>query len=73
MDIETSANIQYGQVDAIVQAIKTRRLVKRLPPSYGDGMSAPTVDARSISQVWHHEQDQSPYTVRFRRSNIAAS
>jgi len=69
-DIETPPTIPYDAVVAIVEAVRTGRLVDSMP--YGTRVPLrpiPKVDAKSIVVVWTDHFDPSLYVVRFRGVN----
>jgi hypothetical protein len=71
LDIETPSTIPYADVAAIVEAVRTGRLVNRLPPEYrGNSRSIPKVEARSIRVIWTYQPDPAVYKVNFRATNV---
>jgi hypothetical protein len=71
LDVETPSTISYAEVVAIVEAIRSGRLVNRLPPEYlGKNRQIPKVDAAAIYSVWNAHLDPALYAVRFRTTNI---
>lgn len=74
IDIETPADISYEDVGAIVEAVRTGRLVDRMPVGTRVRLRpVPKVDYRTIFMVWHDVVDQSRYEVRFRGRNVVFS
>jgi hypothetical protein len=67
VDVETPTNIPYGEVAAIVEAVRTGRLVDRMPVGTRVPLRpVPKVDYKSIFVIWQDHQDQSRHAVRFR-------
>jgi hypothetical protein len=74
LDVETPANIPHDEVAAIVEAVRTGRLVDRMPKGTRVPLKpVPKVDFRSIFKVWHDVVDQSRYVVRFRGTEVVFS
>ena len=71
VEVETPPIISYRDVPAIVEAVRTARLVNRLPPTYrGDSRRLPKVDAHSIFLIWNSQSDPTVYKVNFRTTNV---
>lgn len=71
VDVETPATITYGEVAAIVEAVRTGRLVDRMPLQTRVSLRPiPKVDAKSIFVIWNDSLDPSLYVVRFRGINV---
>jgi hypothetical protein len=67
VDVETPPTIPYGEVAAIVEAVRTGRLVDRMPVGTRVPLRpVPKVDYKSIVVIWQDHQDQSRYAVYFR-------
>jgi hypothetical protein len=69
VDIETPPTLPYRDTQRIFQAIKTGRLLDRLPKPDVRG-PLPKVDARSINLIWDSPWHPSLLKVGFRGSNV---
>ena len=71
VDVETPTNIPYGEVAAIVEAVRTGRLVDRMPVGTRVPLRPiPKVDYKSIFVIWQDFQDKSRYRVHFRGNSV---
>jgi hypothetical protein len=71
VDVETPPTIPYREVAAIVEAVRTGRLVDRMPVGTRVSLRPiPKVNARAIFMIWNAASDASLYEVRFRGSDV---
>jgi len=71
VDVETPTNIPYGEVAAIVEAVRTGHMVDRMPVGTRVPLRpVPKVDYKSIFVIWQDFQDKSRYRVHFRGNSV---